>query len=105
MSNNAPDYENLAFKPKETKLIGKYKKGGVFYIDLPTGRKATIIVSNEYKGHVSVSTGELMPMWSEMEYIKQKTFGNNEVYQIHPKKSEYVNIAEVLHLWGDIRDE
>lgn len=86
----------------KTKLIGKYRKGGVFMIDLPTGRKARIIVSNEYQGHVSVYTGEILPLWSEMEFIKQKTFGNNRAYQIHPEKAEYVNVAEVLHIWGNI---
>ena len=91
--------------PWETKLVGKYKKGGIFRINLPTGRTANVIVSGEYMGHASVSTGLLLPTWQEMEYVKQQVFGDNEVYQIHPRKSSYVNIAEVLHLWGDIRDE
>lgn len=84
-----------------TKLKGKYRKGGLFIIDLPTGRKAKVIVSGEHRGHASVSTGDLLPIWAEMEFIKQEVFGDDEVYQIHPKKAEYVNIDEVLHLWGD----
>lgn len=107
-----PSYDDLAFEPKDinklpckSKLVGRYKKGGIFRINLPTGRIANVIVSGEYRGHASVSTGLLFPTWQEMEYVKQQVFGDNEVYQIHPKKSSYVNIAEVLHLWGDVNDE
>jgi hypothetical protein len=52
--------------------------------------------------HVSVSVrGEKrLPTWNEMHYIKQLFFYDHEaVMQLHPPASDYVNNAEVLHLW------
>lgn len=52
--------------------------------------------------HVSVSPyGGKMPTWDDMCEIKDIFWDDEEeVIQIHPKKSEYVNIMEnCLHLW------
>lgn len=52
--------------------------------------------------HVSVSPyGGKMPTWDEMCEIKDIFWEDEEeVIQIHPKKSEYVNIVDnCLHLW------
>lgn len=52
--------------------------------------------------HVSVSPfkGKL-PTWDDMCEIKDMFWGDEEeVIQIHPKKSEYVNVQDnCLHLW------
>lgn len=52
--------------------------------------------------HVSVSPyGGKTPTWDDMCAIKDMFWGDEEVViQIHPKKSEYVNIKDnCLHLW------
>ncbi len=53
--------------------------------------------------HVSVTplSGNSIPTWKEMCAIKEMFFEDEEaVMQIHPKKSEYVNIHKnCLHLW------
>ena len=57
--------------------------------------------------HVSVSVftrGALhlsrLPTWEEMARIKDLFWEAEDcVMQVHPPKSEYVNMAEVLHLW------
>lgn len=51
--------------------------------------------------HVSVSLSSRTPRWEEMNFIKDLFFNNDEtVMQLHPKKSEYINVHEfVLHMW------
>ena len=51
--------------------------------------------------HVSVSYPRQTPTWEEMCMIKDLFwYDEEEVYQIHPKKSEYVNFDNhCLHLW------
>lgn len=52
--------------------------------------------------HVSISPfGGTMPTWDQMCTIKDIFWHEEEtVVQIHPKKSEYVNIMQnCLHLW------
>lgn len=64
--------------------------------------------------HVSVKIREKsgltrIPTWKEMCRIKELFFTDDEaVIQIHPRKSEYVNVhPHVLHLWrpkdGELR--
>jgi hypothetical protein len=49
---------------------------------------------------VSVSNARRLPTWSEMNYIKRLFFHDDEaVMQLHPPAAQYVNNAEVLHLW------
>lgn len=50
--------------------------------------------------HVSVSLPKRLPTWNEMAEVKDIFWNDEEmVVQMHPPKSEYVNVAEVLHLW------
>lgn len=51
--------------------------------------------------HVSVSLKTRMPTWTELQFVKDLFWEDEEaVIQIHPKKSQYVNNhAFVLHLW------
>jgi hypothetical protein len=55
--------------------------------------------------HVSVSS-KTIPSWDEMCYVKSLFWDNEEsVIQVHPKKSEYVNLAKTcLHLWRYKKD-
>ena len=51
--------------------------------------------------HVSIQLfTRRLPTWDEMCEVKSIFWGDDEeVVQIHPKKSDYVNITEALHLW------
>ena len=59
--------------------------------------------------HVSVSPRKKfnIPSWQDMCIVKDIFFDEEEeVYQIHPKHSEYVNVKEnCLHLWKPIGHE
>ena len=51
--------------------------------------------------HVSIELmARRLPTWEEMCLIKEIFWEDEEeVVQIHPRKSDYVNIVEALHLW------
>lgn len=79
------------------------KKG---YINMPTGVRASIVAGANEGGweHVSIELcARRLPTWDEMNYIKDLFWDDEDVVvQIHPKKSEYVNITEALHLWRPV---
>ncbi len=84
------------------RFIGKgYLKVGPGKWDI-----ATVIFGSyedgEYPEHVSMSFPDRDPTWSEMCVLKDVFWEDEEeCYQIHPKKSEYVNIHEhCLHIWS-----
>lgn len=53
--------------------------------------------------HTSVSAGgRRLPTWPELTSVKNVVHGDRLVVQILPPKSQYVNVAEVLHLWERI---
>lgn len=72
-------------------------------MDLPTGMRCSLVVGDNEDGweHVSiVLSARRLPTWEEMCYVKDLFWEEEEmVVQIHPKKSEYVNLTEALHLW------
>lgn len=71
-------------------------------ITLNNGHKGTFVMGRDENGmeHVSVQLQRKLPTWEEMCEIKDIFWEDEEeVVQIHPKKSEYVNITEALHLW------
>lgn len=51
--------------------------------------------------HVSVSRADhVLPTWTEMALVKDVFIGGDRLaLQVMPPDAEYVNIAEVLHLW------
>ena len=51
--------------------------------------------------HISISLKTRMPTWTEMAYVKDLFWDDEEtVIQIHPPKSQYVNCHPLtLHLW------
>jgi hypothetical protein len=66
------------------------------------GTKLLVIISDGGGwDHVSVSCTHRCPTWSEMCWIKNIFFDEDEwVTQYHPAKSDYVNFhANCLHLW------
>ena len=74
-------------------------------IKLPDCKTCSVIWSDNEEGweHVSVSPLKQfnVPTWKDMCVVKDTFFNDEEeAYQIHPKKSCYVNCVEnCLHLW------
>lgn len=96
-------------------LEGKYasKPGdlhGAFLIQGPRKRWLKIMSSGTDHTygweHVSVSKDGATPFWSEMCFVKDLFWQHEEcVMQLHPPKSEYVNIHPyVLHLWRPLNE-
>lgn len=83
---------------------GKPNKYGIrFGLMNINGVQASLVVGEDECGweHVSIELmARRLPTWSEMCEIKNIFWDEEEeVVQIHPKKSEYVNIVDALHLW------
>lgn len=78
---------------------------------IPIDNKNFIVIASNGMGweHVSVhiQNVERCPKWNEMCKIKEMFFEDEEVVmQLHPKKSEYVNVHPyTLHLWRPINQE
>lgn len=85
---------------------------GKFNVMGPCGTKLMIVASGadlpESAGfeHVSVSTEKRCPNWTEMCFVKDLFWDEEEaVIQIHLPKSEYVNNHPYcLHLWRDTQE-
>lgn len=79
------------------------------FIELPTKARASVIVGFNEDGweHVSIELyARRLPTWEEMCFIKDIFWEDEEnVVQIHPKKSEYVNMTEALHLWRPVNGD
>jgi len=82
--------------------------GGDGILQIPGGWMGTVVWGRNEDGmeHVSVSPMDerITPTWDDMCQIKDAFWGDEEeVYQIHPPKSEYVNMVEnCLHLWRPV---
>jgi hypothetical protein len=84
---------------------------GAFEVPGPHGRTLRIIASSGdeeldiHWEHVSVSLSTRCPNWTEMCYVKDLFWDDEEtVMQLHPPKSQYVNNHPYcLHLWRPLR--
>ncbi len=96
----APQYRWCKLSPMYgvDMLIGRLK--------LSTGLECSFVAGWNEEGmeHVSIEAiSRRLPTWNEMCEVKDIFWNDEEeVVQIHPKKSEYVNITEALHLWRPI---
>lgn len=78
---------------------------GTGIIKLPYCGMSTVVFTKDEEGweHVSVAPlkKNMMPTWDDMRILKEMFWEDDEeVHQIHPKKSEYVNVvSNCLHLW------
>lgn len=76
-------------------LIGKLR--------LSSGVECSFVAGWNEDGweHVSVELyARRLPTWNEMCEVKDIFWDEEEeVVQIHPQKSNYVNMTEALHLW------
>lgn len=99
--------EEIRKKVKWVKPLGM----GMYSTDIEFKRwRGSVVFSYDENGweHVSVSPyNGKMPTWEEMCEIKDIFWNDEEeVIQIHPKKSEYVNMMEnCLHLWRNTKIE
>lgn len=79
--------------------------GSTYTAEMELARcKCSVVFGFDEDGweHVSVSPyGGKMPTWNDMCLVKDVFWEDEEeVIQIHPKKSKYVNIVDnCLHLW------
>lgn len=66
-----------------------------------------VIASDHEWEHVSVSLQNRYPTWSEMCFIKNLFWDEEDcVVKFHPPKSQYVNNHPYcLHLWRKVRHE
>lgn len=77
----------------------------IAWVKLPDCGTCSVIWGENEDGyeHVSISPKKQFrtPTWNDMCILKDIFFDEEEeAYQIHPKKSQYVNVAEnCLHLW------
>lgn len=75
-------------------------------IKLPTGIQASVVAGSNEAGweHVSIELkARRLPTWDEMCYVKDLFWDEEEeVVQMHPRKSEYVNLTDALHLWRPV---
>lgn len=75
------------------------------FIKLPDCGTCSVVWGDNEDGyeHVSVSPKHKysIPSWDDMCFLKEIFFyEEEEAYQIHPKKSEYINMQRnCLHLW------
>lgn len=89
------------------KLDGIEYIGGIGFglIRLPDAGFASVAFDEDKDGweHVSVLplNLEVFPSWNDMCFVKDMFWEDEEeVFQIHPKKSKYVNVMpNCLHLW------
>lgn len=97
-------YEEIVNNPRISKAqqLGFMNVGEV---RLPCSRVCSVVWSEDEGGyeHVSVAprNKKLLPTWNDMCVLKDIFFSDEEeAYQIHPKKSEYVDLkSNCLHLW------
>jgi len=82
-------------------LLGMVESGDVKLPDSGIASVAWGYNENGYE-HVSVSPyKDKTPTWRDMCFVKDLFWEDEEeVYQIHPRKSEYVDVKKnCLHLW------
>ena len=79
-------------------------KCGCFKIAIDNEEYNVIASSDLGWEHVSVSHADHIPSWEVMCKIKDLFWEDEDVVmQLHPKKSEYVNLCKTcLHLWKPI---
>lgn len=76
---------------------------GMFLMPSPMDKRAMKILASNGEGwdHVSVSRMDRIPYWTEMNYVKDLFFYEEEVVmQLHVPKAMHVNYhPRCLHLW------
>lgn len=98
------EYNNKVMWLKNPIMENIGSRGG--RMKLPTGVECSVCVGRNEDGfeHVSIELyARRLPTWDEMCYVKEVFWDDEEkVVQVHPKKSEYINMTEALHLWRPV---
>lgn len=80
-----------------------YENNGAFTIRSAKFKRHFFCIASSEMGweHVSVSFPDRCPTWEEMSFVKSQFWDDEDlVIQIHPPKSEYVDVHKYcLHLW------
>ena len=83
-----------------------YGNNGFFIIPCPGTRTDLQVIASDGAGweHVSASLKVRTPTWTEMCFLKDLFWGEEEtVLQLHPPRSRYVNNHPYcLHLWKPV---
>ena len=98
------DIDEIAKAPRVC-VYKRYSNGLAATYRFTNGITATLVATHDGEyDHVSVSpfNPRIIPTWDMMCELKDLCFKpEDEAYQIHPPKSEYVNIMpNCLHLWA-----
>lgn len=77
---------------------------GAFQLPRPLGILLLIASDCGDWEHVSVSTPERCPVWSEMDYVKRIFWRDDEcVMQLHVPRTSHIDIHPYcLHLWRSL---
>ena len=99
---------------KESGKVWNIENFGVMacgLIKLPDCGVCSVVFGDNENGYEHVSVSPIhkykTPTWEDMCVLKDIFWHEEEeAYQIHPKKSEYVNVQEnCLHLWKPVGHE
>lgn len=99
------DINSIPWQRVEHPFAGWGDEGnGCFIIKCPATNADLIIIASNGEGwdHVSVSSRNRCPNWTEMDYIKRMFFKPEEcVIQYHvPEADHHINVHPYcLHLW------
>ena len=90
-------------------IVDNTQAGGMGYIKHGKLKGSSVVWTRNEGGqfdHVSINGKARTPYWDEMCELKDMFFyDEEECYQMHPKKSEYVNIMpNCLHIWRRINE-
>jgi hypothetical protein len=94
--------------------VEKDGRNGAFQFKSPLSNRKIYVIASDGEGweHVSVHVLSLSeqiktPTWEEMCFVKDLFWDEEDVVmQLHPKKSEYVNMhPNTLHLWRPVDKE
>lgn len=109
---NLLELDHLRDVPNSIRIFGWLGDGnnGLFVVPSCEDRRPLSVIASaagEGWDHVSVSRGDRIPTWREMEQVKRLFFLPTEtVMQLHPPESEYISgralggrSLNVLHLW------
>lgn len=99
---------NSVTPPAHYKVIMTYPEGEGIAIQCTKTGVRVIASWNIYAGqkwmHVSLSRGDRLPSYEDVCRVKEEIIGpERKAIQVHPPKSEHVNIHPYcLHLWSPI---
>ena len=103
MTFKVPEKYRVKFHPLYGPMDSSLECNGMFAIPGDKKRAPLLAVASDGEGweHVSVSAKDRCPVWSEMCFIKELFWDEDDfVVQLHVPKADWVNCHPYcLHLW------